>query len=191
MKTLVLSAYLLFCTASFAQHATPAQTPQPPSYANYSIMLMSPVSGAGAVVLMHNAKNGLEFVDATKIQAALTSGYVPVRAAEITESIGYLRAEIERLTAENARLQGQQPRQASAPGPSLLSPEEQDARRRAQAASEQVTRRQQLIQAFLMMQNANRPQPYQLPMPVNPNANRLQTNCTTSTIGNVATTNCN
>jgi hypothetical protein len=158
MKAFALSVFVMLCAASPAQQGNTAQAPQPPSYANYSIMLVSPVSGAGAVVLMHNAKNGLEFVDATKIQAALTSGYVPVRTAEITESIGYLRAENERLTAENARLQGQQPRQTSTPGPSLLSPEELDAQRRAQAASEQMARRQQLIQAFLMMQTGSRPQ---------------------------------
>jgi hypothetical protein len=33
--------------------------------------------------------------------------------------------------------------------------------------------------------------PYQLPMPANPNANRLQTNCTTTTTGAVTNTNCN
>jgi hypothetical protein len=34
------------------------------------------------------------------------------------------------------------------------------------------------------------PKPYQLPMPVNPNANRLQTNCTTRTAGDTSYTDC-
>jgi hypothetical protein len=34
------------------------------------------------------------------------------------------------------------------------------------------------------------PQPYQLPPPVNPNANRLKTNCTEQTVGNTTYTRC-
>jgi hypothetical protein len=142
-----------------AQALSPAaQVQQPPSYANYSIMLVNPVAGAGAVVLMHNPKNELEFVDVARIQAALTSGYVPVRAAELGEFIASMKEEVTRLSAEDARLQGLQANQVSGPAPSLLSSAEQEAQRRAQAASEQATRRQQVIQSWLMLQNMNRPQ---------------------------------
>jgi hypothetical protein len=43
----------------------------------------------------------------------------------------------------------------------------------------------------LQMMLGNRIQPYQLPMPVNPNANRVQANCTTYRLGNITHTNCN
>jgi hypothetical protein len=229
MKALVLSACLLACAVSMAQ-SPEATKADPPSFANYTIMLVNPVAGAGAVVLMHNPKNELEFVDVAKIQAALTGGYVPVRAAELGQFIASMKEEISRLSTENARLQNAQQNSptlavqetglnetnchtydwlknatvdqlktcaalypaSNVGAPPSPSPAELAAQRDAQLAADRAARRQQIIQSWLMLQNMNRPaQPYQLPMPVNPNANRLQTNCTMSTIGNVATTNCN
>jgi len=149
-------------TASPAPQVQPpaAQAQQPPSYANYSIMLVNPVANAGGVVLMHTPKNSLEYVDVKQIQTALNNGYVPVRSAEIIDAINYLHAEIDRLTAENARLKGL----PATPAPVVvIAPQAQPAApSRAQIEAEQraeaAARRQQIIQAFLMMQNANRPQ---------------------------------
>jgi hypothetical protein len=121
-------------------------------------MLVNPVPGGGAVALMQNPKNELEFVDVSKIQNALNSGCVSVRTAELAEFLTSMKDEVARLSAENARLLAQQPQQVFAPSPSLLSPQEQEAQRRAQALSEQAARRQQIIQNWLMLQNANRPQ---------------------------------
>lgn len=146
---------------STAQVQPPAaQTPQPPSYANYTIMLVNPAANGGAIVLMHTPKNSIEYVDVKLIQAALNNGYVPVRSAEIMDAINYLHAENDRLTAENARLKGS----PATPAPVIvIAPQAQpaapsqaqiEAEQRAQAAA----RRQQIIQSFLMMQNANRPQ---------------------------------
>jgi hypothetical protein len=171
--------------------------PQPPTFPNYSIMLVNPAGGG--VVLMHNPKNGMEYVDVAKTQDAFKAGYVPVRVAEIADVINYLRSENERLTAENARVKGS----PATPSPVIvIAPQAQpaaptqaeiDAQERAQASA----RRQQIILSFMMMQNANRPQPYQpqayqLPMmPVNPNPVRAPTNCTTQRIGDTSYTNCN
>jgi hypothetical protein len=148
-------------TTSAPQVQPPAVQPaQPPSYANYSIMLVNPVANSGGVVLMHTPKNSLEYVDVKQIQTALNNGYVPVRSAEIIDAINYLHAEIDRLTAENARLKGL----PATPAPVVvIEPQSQpaapsqaqiEAARRAEAAA----RRQQIIQSFMMMQNANRPQ---------------------------------
>ena len=181
---------------TIAQSPPPAQSPQP-SYANYSIMLVNPAGGS-AVVLMHNPKNELEFVDASKTGQAFSAGYVPVRAAEIAETIASLREQVSQLSAENQRLQpapaDTQPHhwesvtpqvQAVAPAaPSGPTAEQIEAQRMADAAA---ARRQALILGLLMM-NANRPQPYRLP---DPNANRLKTNCATQYVGNAAYTNCN
>jgi hypothetical protein len=167
-----------------------SQTPQQPSYANYSIMLVNPAGGA--VVLMHNPKNELELVEVNNTKQAFSVGYVPVRAVELADLIAALRDENARLADENSRLRALQARQDSAVTSSVPSSTDAAAQQRAQTEAQKAARRQQLIQTWMMLQ-MSRPQtqPYQLPMPVNPNTNRLQTNCTTSTYGNTAYTNCN
>lgn len=170
-----------------------ATTPQPPSYANYSLMLVNPVPGGGGVVLMHDTKNQLELVPVNNVKQALDMGFVAVRAGELDELIGALREENARLEEENAQLRSQAPApQVIAISPQGPSQAEIAERRREQMEAEKAARRQQLIQAWMGIQNMNRSaQPYQLPMPVNPNANRLRTNCTTTQLGNTSTTNCN
>ena len=161
MKALIPSFFLvLLCSALTAQNSDTPQAPPPPSYANYTIMLVSPVANAGAVVLMHTPNNGLQYVDVKQIQAALNNGYVPVRSAEIIDAINYLHAENDRLTAENARLKGL----PATPAPVVVfAPQAQpaapsQAQIEAQQRAEAAARRQQIIQSFMMMQNANRPQ---------------------------------
>jgi hypothetical protein len=122
-------------------------------------MLVNPTPGGGSVVLMHNPKNVLELVDVSKIQVALSAGYVPVRSAELAELIASFKEEIARLSAENTRLQSEQARQvAAAPPSSTPSQAELEAQRRTQIAAEKAARRQQMIQSWLMLQNINRPQ---------------------------------
>jgi uncharacterized small protein (DUF1192 family) len=146
-------ANLVFSAVAIAQ--TPDAS-QPPSYANYSLMLVNPAPGGGAVVVMHNPKNELEFVPVTTTKQALDAGYVAVRAAELGEFIAALKEENARLAAENARLRNNQPTQASAPTPLPPTRFEIEAQQRAEKAA----RRQQLIQTWLMLQNVNRPQTF-------------------------------
>jgi hypothetical protein len=136
-----------------------AQAQQPPSYANYSIMLVGP-PGSAAVVLMHNPKNELEFVEVNSTNKALSAGYVPVRAVELGEFIGSLKEENARLAAENTRIQQteQAKQAATAPTSSIPSQAELEAQRRAQIEAQKAARRQQMIQSWLMLQNMNRPQ---------------------------------
>ena len=89
MKLIAIGILCVFGTPLFAQlspsvNTAPAapqvqppavQAQQPPSYANYSIMLVGPPGGI-AVVLMHNPKNGLEFVEVNNTKQALSAGYV-------------------------------------------------------------------------------------------------------------------
>jgi hypothetical protein len=77
-----------------------AQAQQSPSYANYSIMLVTPARGGGAVVLMHNPQNELEFIETSDTQKAMAAGYVPVRAAELGEFMSTMKDEVGRLTSE-------------------------------------------------------------------------------------------
>jgi uncharacterized small protein (DUF1192 family) len=122
-------------------------------------MLVNPAPGGGAVVLMHNPKNELEFVEVNNTKQALSAGYVAVRAVELSEFISFLKEENARLAAENTRLQSQQTKQAAA-APTLFTPSqaELEAQQRAQMAAEKAARRQQMVQNWLMLQNMNRPQ---------------------------------
>lgn len=177
--------------------AAPTQ-PEQSSYANYSIMLVNPAGGA--VVLMHNPKNGLEYVDVTKTKEAFAAGYVPFRTAEISELLMGLDQEVIRLREENARLRKAQPTQAAIP--SLRSQTELEAQQRAQAeeqqraqaATEKAARRQQLLQAWMMLQTtrpAFQSMPLPVPMQVAPSRANPNINCTTQHIGNTSYTNCN
>jgi hypothetical protein len=136
-----------------------AQGQEPPSYANYSIMLVGPPGGI-AVVLMHNPKNELEFVEVNNTQKALSAGYVPVRAAELGEFISSLKEENARLATENTRLQqSEQAKQVAAAPTSSTPPQpELEAQQSAQIQAEKAARRQRMIQSWLMLQNMNRPQ---------------------------------
>ncbi len=192
MKALLLSACLAWCALLAMAQTDTASTSKQTSYANFAIMLVNPVPGGGSVVLMHKPNNELEFVETNNTKQAMAAGYIPVRAAELGELITTMKDEIARLTAENTRLQGESAEQVSdKPSPETLAATERAIQMRTQAAAEQAAKRQQMIQTWLMLQSVNRTQPYQLPMPVNPNANRLHTNCTTTQVGNTLSTSCN
>ncbi|MFC5861099.1 hypothetical protein ACFPT7_02210 [Acidicapsa dinghuensis] len=194
MKRL-LSITLLLCASqcSFSQTPAPAPAPaaQPPAMANYSIMLVNPTGGG--VVIMHDPQNMLALVDVSKVQTALNMGYAPVRAAELVELIDTFKAEIARLSNENSQLKAVQDKQASSATLSELKDQANiQAHQRSQIADDKAAHRQQVLAMWgLAMIGMSRQQPYQLPMPVNPNAGRLKTNCTTQYIGTMAYTNCN
>jgi hypothetical protein len=143
---------LLGCTV-------PAFAQAPPSYANYSIMLVNSAPGGGAVVLMHTPSNGLEFVPVGNTKTAMDAGDVPVRAAELGEFIAAMKEENARLIAENSQLKG-----AGTPVAAPTQPSQADieAQQEAQAAAEKAARRRQMIQAWMMLQNMNRPQTFNL-----------------------------
>jgi regulator of replication initiation timing len=139
------------------QQPSATQTQQPTTYPNYSIMLVSPTGGA--VVLMHNPKGELQYVDVNNTKQAFAAGYVPARVSEIAELIGSLKEEIDRLTAENARIRTELVKmQPDAQTNSIPSQAQIEAQLRAQAEAEKAARRQQLLQTWMMLQNMNRPQ---------------------------------
>ncbi len=165
MKALGFSCLFGVCALAHGQAVSPAPLQEPvqlPSYANYSLMLVSPVVGGGAVVLMHDPKNALEFVPVNSTKQALDAGFVAVRAGELDQLIGVLREENARLEAENAQLRGQKPQQIVVNTPVSSSPSEAEIaeRQREQIEAEKTARRQQLIQAWIGLQNMNRPQTF-------------------------------
>src|SRR6185437_8767408 len=193
---LALALFSLSALPLCAQAPTAAKTdptPQPVSYANYSIMLLPPQAKGSGVVLMHNPQNALEYVEVSKIRESMDAGYVPVRLAEIAGVIASLQQQVSQLKAENASLKSTD--QQKKPDLLVLQPQpipsaqpsqtQIEAQERAQAEELREERRERAIQTFMLMQNMNRPQPYRIPFvpPPNPGAGRLQTNCTGQQVG--------
>jgi hypothetical protein len=177
MKALLLSFCVVLYLPVFGQTGPQSAQSQPPSYSNYSIMLVNPAIGGGAVVLMHNPKNELEFVPVNSTNQALSAGYVAVRAVELGEFISTLKEEVSRLSAENARLQNQPAHAAfTLPVPAAPSQADLQAQQRAQAAAEKAARRQQMIQAWLMLRGVQ-PQTQNLNVQVT-NCNQFPAMCT-------------
>lgn len=118
---------------------------------------------------------------------------------EAQQKISKLEAENESLKSLNEKLwkialKDQAQQQAPTvvvQQPPQPSEAELNAQRAQRYEEEKSARHQQMIQNWIALQNANRPQPYVLPQPVNPNSGRLRTDCTTSVSGNTTYTNCN
>lgn len=190
MQRFVFAILLLMPLGLIAQAAQSSQTPPAQSespYANYSIMLV-PTPAGEAVVMMYNPQGQLEFVPVNSTKKAFEGGYVPVRAAEISKLIESLNAENKRLEGENAALRSsaaQQPSESTIHVITDPGQEQTALQREAMARAELQQRRQQLLQMWLGMQNANKP--YILPQP----PQRPAVNCTTRTVGGTTYTNCN
>ncbi|HEX5236218.1 MAG TPA: hypothetical protein VFW25_12910 [Silvibacterium sp.] len=158
MKALLIPMCLVCCAVlSVGQTPDAAQNSQPPNYSNYSIMLVNPALGGGAVVLMHSPKNELEFIPVNNTKQAFALGYTAVRAAELGELINALKEENARLSAENLRLQSQPAAQISAPNQAPSSAD-LEAQQKAQIADQKAARRQQMIQTWVMLRGMNRTQ---------------------------------
>jgi hypothetical protein len=151
-------------------------------------------STGDGVVLMYNPKGALELVSVKSVKTSMDAGYVPVRAAELNNLIQSLAEANARLTAENAKLQSSQTvaTPQAPPAPSYVPTQaEIEAQRKAEERAEKRARQQQLLQNWMMLQNMNRPQPYQLQMPQFPRpVPNNNINCTSTTIGNQTQTNC-
>ena len=179
---------ILWCVLLLPNIVT-AQSPEAMKYAPRPILLMDPQPNGVGVMPMAFTADGqrhLEFIPIPQIKESMDKGGQPIRLGDVlaalveaTETINRLQAENNRLQAENDKLwkvamkdSPQQPPPTvviQQPVPQQPSPLE----------------RYMLLRSFLPQV-----QPYRLPMPVNPNANRLQTNCTTQTNGTTSYTDC-
>jgi hypothetical protein len=184
MKTVVL--LLLCCLPACGQN------PDTIKYAPRQVLLVDPTPGTEAVLPMIVTTDGaqrLEFVPTHQIKEFLDKGARPVTLGDILALLGGATEKVNQLQAENEKLwkvamkSGSVVVEAppSAPQPDIAAIQRE----------EKNARRQQLLQTWMMLQGMNRPQPYQVPMPVNPNANRVQTNCTTYRLGDMTHTSCN
>lgn len=150
------------------------------------------------MVFTVDGKQTLTYVKTSQIKEAQGNGGQPVRLGDVLSLLKAATEAINRLQAENARLQAENDKLwkvATRDAQTVVvqqSPSAQDQFAAQQAAATEAAnaRRQQALQMWMVL-NSNRPQPYQLPMPTNPNANRLQTTCTTYKLGDMTHTTCN
>jgi hypothetical protein len=159
-----------------------AQSPDALKYAPRPILLITAEKDVEAVMPMVFTTNGqqhLEFVPASQIKESMEKGGQPIRLGDVLSALGQATETINRLQAENDKLwkvamkdaPQQQPPTVVVQQPSPQQPNPLE--------------RYMLLRSLLPP-----PQPYQLPPPVNPNANRLKTNCTEQTVGNTTYTRC-
>jgi hypothetical protein len=170
-----------------------AQSPESLKYAPLPILLVNPEPGGEGVmpmVFLIEGKQTLVYVKTSQIKEAQGNGGQPVRLGDVvsilkgaTETINKLQAENVRLQAENERLWKVAMKDAPQPqAPTVV----------VQAVPQQPSalERYALLRSMLPA-----PQPYQLPMPqpmrtFNPATNRLQTNCISSKVNGSTFTNC-
>lgn len=159
-----------------------AQSADSLKYAPRAILLISGDKGVEGVMPMVFNTNGqmhLEYVPVSQIKESMDKGGQPIRLGDVLSALREASETINRLQAENDKLwkvamkdsPNQQPPTVivQQPAPPQPSP----------------------LEKYLLLRSLlPQPKPYLLPMPVNPNANRLQTNCTTQTLGNTTTTDC-
>ena len=151
-------------------------------------MLVNPEKGAEGVMPMVFATDGqrrLGFVPTSQIKDSMDKGGQPIRLGDVlsalsgaTETINKLQAENVRLKAENDKLWKVAMKDAPQPPPPTVVVQQAP-------AQPSPLERYMLLRSMLPTV-----QPYQLPQPINLNANRLQTNCVTTHLGDTSTTRC-
>jgi hypothetical protein len=164
-----------------------AQSPEALKYAPRTIVLVSPELGAEGIVMMLLTTDGqqrLEFVPTSQIKDAQAKGGQPIRLGDVLSLLGGNTETINELKAENARLQAENDK--------LWKVAMKDAPRQQQptvVVQQPVPQQPSPLERYMLLRSLlPQAQPYQLPMPVNPN--RQQTNCTTRTVGNTSYTDC-
>jgi hypothetical protein len=186
MKT---AAMLLLC-------CLPAYTQSPDAikYAPRQLLLVDPTPGTEAVLPMLVAADGaqrLEFIPVHQIKETIDKGGRPVTLGDVLSLLGAATEKVNNLQAENDKLWKVAMKDAqTVVVQQSPSAQDQFAAQQAAAAEAANARHQRALQMWMVL-NSNRPQPYQLPMPTNPNANRLQTACTTYKLGDMTHTTCN
>ena len=180
---------ILWCVLLLSSMAI-AQSPDAVKYAPRAILLLSgekDVEGVMPMVFTTNGQQRLEYIPSSQIKESMEKGGQPIRQGDVlaalveaTETINRLQAENDRLKAENDKLWKVAMKDAPREEPPTVVVQ--------QAAPQKPSP----FERYMLLRSLLPPaQPYQSPMPVNPNANRLRTNCVTTTLGTTTTTNCN
>ncbi|MHB1673001.1 MAG: hypothetical protein ACYCSP_02010 [Acidobacteriaceae bacterium] len=172
---------------------------QPPAsadaakYAPRALLLLSGQSGVEAVMPMVFTINGqthLEFVSGSKIKESIDNGGQPIRLGDVLSALGEATQTINKLQAENAALQAENAKLWKVAMKD--APQQQPPTIVVQQPQQPIPQQPSRFEQYMLLRSLlPASHPYQLPMPVNPNANRIRTNCTANTAGNTTYTNCN
>lgn len=141
-----------------------------------------------------DGKSQIEFIPVHQIKEAIERGGHPIKLADIVNALSEATQRINQLQVENDKLwkvamksEAVVLQPATPPAPSQA-----DIAAQQQAQEEaQVNARRALALQMLLGMRQSQPQSFQLPMPVNPNNNRVQTTCTTYRLGDMTHTTCN
>jgi hypothetical protein len=179
---------ILWCVLLLPNMAI-AQSPEALKYAPRPILLISQEPNGVGVMPMAFTTDGqrhLEFILTPQIKESMDKGGQPIRLGDVlaalveaTETINRLQAENNRLQAENDKLWKVAMKDAPQQQPPTV------------VVQQPVPQQPSPLERYMLLRSfLPQAQPYRLPMPVNPNANRLQTNCTTQTNGTTSYTDC-
>jgi hypothetical protein len=170
--------------------AQPSQSPANPSlqYAPRAILLLSgekDVEGVMPMVMTINGQSQLQFVPASRIKEFMDHGAQPIHLGDVLSALGEATETINRLTAENERLWKVAMKDAPPQQPTTV------------VVQQPAPQRPSALEKYLLLRSLlpAQPQPYRpvqiQPYPViNPNANRLQTDCTSQNLAGTTYTNC-
>jgi len=150
--------------------ATPlcAQNPDAAKYSPRAVVLIDATPGVESVmpmVFIENGQSRIEYIPASKIKESIENGGKPIRLGDILALLGQQNQKIDQLQAENAKLwqavTNGTPRtqtvfvQQAPPAPPPAPSQAEIAEREQEEAN---ARRQQALQTWLTLQNANRTQ---------------------------------
>ncbi len=173
----------ILCCVLLLTSPAVAQSPDAVKYAPRPILLLSGENNVEAVMPMIFSANGqqhLEFVLASQIKESMDKGGQPIRLGDVLSALGEATEKINQLQAENEKLWKVAMKDAPQQEPPTV------------IVQQQAPQRPNPLERYMLLRTLLAPaQPYQVPLPVNPNANRLKTNCTTRMIGDTSYTDCN
>ena len=166
-----------------------AQSTDAIKYAPRPILLLSGENNVEAVmpiVLTVDGMQRLEFVPASRIKEYLDHGGQPIHLGDVLAALGEATDNINKLQQDNARLQTENEKLwkvAMKDSPAQRPP--------TVVVQQSAPPTPSPFAKYLLLRSLVQPtQPYRLPPPVNPNANRLQTDCTARTLGDTTSTDC-
>jgi regulator of replication initiation timing len=180
---------ILWCALLLSTTMAIAQSPDAVKYAPRPILLMSSekdVEGVMPMLFVVDGQQHIEFVLISKIKESMDKGGQPIRLGDVlsalgeaTETINKLQAENDRLRTENEKLWKVAMKDAPQPQPPTV------------VVQQTAPQKPSPLERYMLLRSLVSPiQPYRLPAPVNPNANRIQTNCTTRMVGDTSVTDC-
>jgi hypothetical protein len=185
----VFLSRILWCVLLLSSIAI-AQSPDALKFAPRPILLVSAETGVEAVMPMVLTLDGvqhLEFVPASRIKEFMDHGGQPIRLGDVLSALGEATQTINKLQAENSGLQSENEKLWKV----AMKDTPETQRPPTIVVQQPAPQQPSPLERYMLLRSLLAPaQPYQLPQPVNPNANRLKANCTSRPVGDTTYTDC-